>query len=424
MKVKAVTLGCKVNIYESEFVLSSFKEHGYEITNGKADIYVINTCSVTNTSDSKSRKVINRLVRENPNSIIIVMGCMIEAHREIELPEVDLIIGNKDKSKIVYLFEEYLKDKIKKRILYSNFDQNFEDMFITNMTSRTRAYVKIQDGCENFCSYCIIPYTRGKQRSKKPEIILKEIKTLVKNGYQEVVLTGIHTGHYGNDLDISFSDLLKQIVTINKLKRLRISSIEITELNEEFLEVLKENPTIVSHLHIPLQAGSDFILKAMNRKYSVNYFINKINQIRKIRPNINITSDVIVGFPGETEEMFNETLNTIKKIKFTKVHVFPYSRRKGTKADLMPNQIPENIKKERVQKLILLSNELEQEYLNNYIDKEVEVLIETVTDEYSIGHTDNYLKVKINQQLDNNKLIIVKVKERKDLILIGQVVKK
>ena len=421
MKVKAVTLGCKVNAYESEYILSSFKDRGYEITNDIADIYIVNTCSVTNTSDAKSRKVINRLIRENPNSIIVVMGCMIEANKDMEIPGVSLIIGNKDKNKVVDLVENYLKDKQVRKILYDNFDDTFEDMFITNMTSHTRAFVKIQDGCENFCSYCIIPYTRGKQRSKDPDLVIKEIETLVSNGYKEIVLTGIHTGHYGSDLQTTFPDLLKRIVKINGLERLRISSIEITELNDEFFEVLKANPIIVSHLHIPLQAGSDTVLQAMNRKYLTNYFESKVKKIREIRPDISLTTDVIVGFPGETEEEFQETLNFVSKIKFTKVHVFPYSRRKGTKADTMPNQIPENIKKERVKRLIDLSNKLEKEYLDLFLNKEVEVLIEEEYPDYSLGHTGNYLKVKVLKPFKSNELIKVKIIKREDLMLIGEV---
>lgn len=420
MKVKAITLGCKVNTYESEYILSCFKDKGYEITNDIADIYIVNTCSVTNMSDAKSRKVIHRLVRENKNSVIVVMGCMIEANKDIKLDGVSIIIGNKDKAKVVELVEAYLKDREQKRLLYENFDSTFEDMFITNMESRHRAFVKIEDGCENFCSYCIIPYTRGRVRSKNPDTVIKEITTLVKNGYKEVVLTGIHTGHYGSDIETSFPELLKEIVKIEGLERLRISSIEITELNDEFLNVLKNNSVIVSHLHIPLQAGSDKILTLMNRKYLIPYFLDKVEKIREIRPDISLTTDVIVGFPGETEEDFLDTINFCKKIKFTKIHVFPYSRRKGTKADLMDEQIPENIKKERVKRLIDVSNNLEKEYLDSFISKTVSVLIEENKDGYSIGHTGNYLKVKILGDIKANEIVSVKIKERENLELVGE----
>ncbi len=420
MKVRAITLGCKVNTYESEYILSCFKDKGYEITNDIADIYIVNTCSVTNMSDAKSRKVIHRLVRENKNSVIVVMGCMIEANKDIKLDGVSIIIGNKDKAKVVELVEAYLKDREQKRLLYENFDSTFEDMFITNMESRHRAFVKIEDGCENFCSYCIIPYTRGRVRSKNPDTVIKEITTLVKNGYKEVVLTGIHTGHYGSDIETSFPELLKEIVKIEGLERLRISSIEITELNDEFLNVLKNNSVIVSHLHIPLQAGSDKILTLMNRKYLTPYFLDKVEKIREIRPDISLTTDVIVGFPKETEEDFLDTINFCKKIKFTKIHVFPYSRRKGTKADLMDEQIPENIKKERVKRLIDVSNNLEKEYLDSFISKTVSVLIEENKDGYSIGHTGNYLKVKILGDIKANEIVSVKIKERENLELVGE----
>ncbi len=420
MKVKAVTLGCKVNTYESEYVMSLFQEKGYEIVSDVADIYVINTCSVTNTSDAKSRKIINKVRRENKDSIIVVMGCMVEAHKDYQNDLVDIIIGNKDKTKVVELVEEYLKTHEKKKILYKDFDNVFEDMFITHMNSHTRAFVKIQDGCENFCSYCIIPYTRGRQRSKKKENVLKEITALVLNGYQEIVLTGIHTGHYGSDIETSFPELLEEICKIKGLKRLRISSIEITELDDNFLEVLKKYPIIVSHLHIPLQAGSDTILKAMNRKYLKDYYKNKIDTIRMIRPGISITTDVIVGFPGETEELFQETFDFVKEIRFSKVHVFPYSRRQGTKADLMDGQIPEGIKKERVKRLIELSNQLEKEYLNSQIGLELPVLIEKNLDDFSFGHTENYLKVKIPEKNINNQIVLVKILKNENDVLIGE----
>lgn len=420
MKVKSICLGCKVNTYENEYILSSFKDKGYEIVDDNADIYIINTCSVTNQSDAKSRKVINRIVRENKDAIIVVMGCFIEANKDYYNENVSIIIGNKDKNKVVDLVEEYVKERKNKKILYQNFDDVFEDMFITNMNSRTRAFVKIQDGCENFCSYCIIPYTRGRCRSKDKKKVIAEIESLISNGYQEIVLTGIHTGHYGSDINESFSHLLRDIVKIKGLKRLRISSIEITELDDEFMDILAHHETIVSHIHIPLQAGSDTILKSMNRKYDTKYFKEKIDKIRKIRPDISITTDVITGFPGETEDLFNETYDFIESVKFTKLHVFPYSRRKGTKADLMPDQVNEQEKKERVKKLISLSNKLENEYLKKYLDCEVEVLIEKSEDGYAKGHTGNYLLVQIPREVEENQIVNVKIKRIKDNYLEGE----
>ncbi len=421
MKVRVINLGCKVNAYESEYVLSLFKNRGYEITDSLSDIYIINTCSVTNQSDAKSRKVINHVLRENKDAIVVVMGCMIEAHKDYDNKDVSIIIGNKDKSKVLELVEDYIKNHEKKKLLYKDFDLEFEDMFISNMESHTRAFVKIQDGCENFCSYCIIPYTRGKQRSKDKDVILKEINTLVKNNYKEIVLTGIHTGHYGSDIETTFPSLLKEITKIKGLERLRISSIEITELNDDFLEVLRSEDKIVSHLHIPLQAGSDKVLKDMNRKYLTPYFRDKLKVIRSIRPDISISTDIIVGFPGETEEEFQETLEFAREMEFSKIHVFPYSAREGTKAAVMPNQIPEYIKKERVKKLIELSNELESKYLDKFIGKTVEVLIETVKDNISVGHTGNYLKVLIDKELKPNTLVKVKIESRIDNSLKGSV---
>ena len=282
-------------------------------------------------------------------------------------------------------------------------------MYITNFPRRTRAFVKIQDGCDNFCSYCIIPFVRGKCRSKDKDKVIEEITALVNNGYKEVVLTGIHTGSYGRDLDISFADLLNEIIKIKGLKRLRISSIEATELNEDVLNILKNSNIIVDHLHIPLQAGSNEILKSMNRKYDLKYFEDKIAEIRSIRPDISITTDIIVGFPGETEELFKETLNTVKRINFSKVHVFPYSERKGTKSERLPNKIPSNIKKDYVKRLIELSKELEIEYASKFIGEELEILVEQTKDDFSYGHTSNYLNVKVKGKLPHNELIKVKI---------------
>ena len=420
MKVRGISLGCKVNTYENEYIISCFKNKGYEIVDKDADIYIINTCSVTNNSDAKSRKVINRIARENPNSVIVVMGCFIEANKDYDNDGISIIIGNKDKNKVVELVEEYLSNHQKIKRIYPDFDKDFEDMFIESMYGRTRAFVKIQDGCENYCSYCIIPFTRGKCRSKDHDTVLDEIKCLTDNGYQEVVLTGIHTGHYGEDSGVTFPSLLTDILKIKKLKRLRISSIEITELNDDFIEVFKNSDVIVPHLHIPLQAGSDEILKSMNRKYDLDYYREKIKELRSIKPDLSVTTDIIVGFPRETDELFNNTLDFAKEIGFSKIHVFPYSRRHGTKADLMPYQIDESVKKERVTKLIELSDELENKFLDSYINKEVEVLIETIKEGVSTGHTGNYMEVKINKELEHNKMYKVTIKKRENNYLIGE----
>ena len=420
--VGVLTLGCKVNTYESEYVINELKKNNYQIKDFTdiCDVYIINTCTVTNNSDSKSKKMIRQAIKRNPKACIVVMGCFIEANPELEIDGVDIYIGNKDKSKIVALLDEYFNNKqiIKKQ--YKGRIKEFEDMYINDFPGRTRAFVKIQDGCDNFCSYCIIPFVRGKCRSKEKDKVIKEVTDLVNNGYKEIVLTGIHTGSYGIDLDISFADLLKELITIKGLLRLRISSIEATELNDNILDILKESNILVDHLHIPLQAGSNEILKLMNRKYDLDYFETKIKEIRKIRPNIAISTDVIVGFPNESESLFRETIKTCKRIGFSKIHVFPYSERRGTVSSRMDNKIDGKTKKERSHKLIEVSNELEIDYMNKFINKEVEVLIEEIKDGFSIGHTGNYLHVKIPGNLKQNEIIKVIIKDIEYPFCIGK----
>ena len=410
MKVGIYTLGCKVNTYESEYITSLFKERGYEIEDfhKDCDIYVINTCTVTNQSDRKDRKIINSV--KNKDACVVVCGCFVESSKNYDYDGVDVIIGNYNKSKIVDLVEEHLKTK--KQIVEKCDIRKvpFEDMEIKNIETRTRAFVKIQDGCENYCSYCIIPFVRGKCRSKDKDTVIREITNLVDSGYKEIVLTGIHTGNYGVDLNIKFSYLLEEILKIPNLKRLRISSIEITELDEKFLKLL-ENRILCNHLHIPLQSGSNKILKLMNRKYTKEEFKKYIEKIRKIRPNISITTDVIVGFPNETEEDFEESLEFIKDINFSKVHVFPYSKRDGTKAARMNGHINGTIKKERTKKLLDLSNHLEEAYYQNNIDKKEKVLIEKIEQGYAYGHTSNYLYLKLQGNYQKNNIYEITIKE-------------
>lgn len=423
MKFYIYTLGCKVNTYESNVMKDSLINSGYvEGTEDNSDIYIINTCTVTNTSDSKSLKMVRRVLNNHQKAIVAVVGCMtqVNSHLLKDL-NVSIILGNSGKSKIVDYIEEYKKN-LKPIIHIENImDKGFEDMCLNNF-NKTRAFVKIEDGCENFCTYCIIPFARGKVRSKKPDIVIKEITDLINSGHKEVVLTGIHTGHYGSDLDnYSFSKLLSEIEKIKGLKRLRISSIEITELDSEFMDYLKTSKVMVDHMHIPLQSGSDNILKLMNRKYNKKYFMDKIELIRKIRPNIAITTDVIVGFPNETEELFNETIDTINKIKFAKIHVFPFSLRRGTKAEEMKNVVSEFTKKERVKKLICLSEKLELEYFKKFIGTEIEFLPEIYKDGYIIGHTGNYLLVKKKGTIkDLNVLNKIKITDINYPFCIGE----
>lgn len=406
MKVGLCNLGCKVNTYEMEYIASLFKERGYEIGdfNDFCDVYVVNTCTVTNNSDVKSRKMINHPKKINKNCCLVVCGCFIESAKDYKNDDIDIILGNYNKSKVVDLVEVFFRNKEKINQRFNLNEVEFEDMNIKHFENRTRAFVKIQDGCENFCTYCIIPYVRGKCRSKKEDNVLSEITTLVNNGYNEIVLTGIHTGNYGVDINTNFSSILEKILNIKGLKRLRISSIEITELDDKFLELLK-NPILCNHLHIPLQSGGEKTLKKMNRKYDKKYFKEEIEKIRKVRPDISITTDVIVGFPGETEDDFNECVDFIKEINFSKLHVFPYSKRDGTVAAKMKDQIDGKVKKERVKTLLDLSKTLEENYNNSFIGKKESCLIEKVDCKYSYGHCSNYVYLKIPKIYKENEIV-------------------
>lgn len=410
MKFNIITLGCKVNSYESNFMKEALVKNGFSFCseNDKCDILILNTCTVTDTSDKKSLKEVRRLKRENPHAILVVCGCSVQNDKnKYDNLDIDVLMGNINKSNIVSIINEYLDKKTPLEYVAKTRDLNFENMEI-NSFDHTRAYIKIEDGCDNFCSYCVIPFVRGKTRSKNFDLAIKETKTLVDNNFKEIVLTGIDTGAYfdnGKDL----TDLIKEMSKIKGLKRIRQSSIEITQINDKFIEELKNNPKICNHIHIPLQSGSDEILRLMNRKYDLNYFFEKIEKIRRIRPDISITTDVIVGFPNETDKLFLETLETCKKIKFSKIHVFPYSERKGTKASLMDGKVSENVKHERVKKLMALSGKLEKEYYDKFKGKELDVLIEEVNDGVSIGHTSNYLKVELNEKLTKGEIYLRKL---------------
>ena len=390
MTFKIITLGCKVNTYESEVMQEHLLKAGYKLVeeDAKSDIVIINTCSVTNMADSKSRKLIRHAKRENPSGVLVVCGCSAENHQE-ELKDlnIDILIGNNGKSKIVSLINNYLASKTPYTYFAGTRDLDFEDMEVDKFTTHTRGFIKVQDGCNNFCTYCIIPYMRGNIRSKNFNVALKEAENLVNNGHQEIVLTGIHTGSYGRGTDHDLTDLINAMSKIAGLKNIRISSIEITELDEKFMEMLKTNPKVCHHMHIPLQSGSDKILKLMNRKYNKSEFLKKIKEIRECIPDINITTDVITGFPSETESDFEECLEFCETVGFSKIHTFPYSERTGTVAAKMPNQVPVNIRKERAKRLIALSDKLELIYNQDQIGKTFPVLIEEVKDDTSIGHT-------------------------------------
>lgn len=423
MKVAIQSLGCKVNLYESEYITDQFQKAGYEIVPFQeiADVYIINTCSVTNTSDVKSRKVIHQAIRRNPDACIVAIGCFIEANHDYHEDGVDILLGNANKSKVLEYVERYWQTKQKANYFVTPIPEKFDDMTMSTFLGRTRAFIKIQDGCENFCSYCIIPYVRGKCRSKNFQTVLEEIQNYVQHGYKEVVLTGIHTGNYGVDLGTDFAALLRKIVKINGLVRLRISSIEITELTDEVLQIIRDNDVIVDHLHIPLQAGSDKILRLMNRKYDLAYFKQKMEQIREIRPDISLTTDIIVGFPSETEEDFQDTLSFVREVQFSKVHVFPYSRRSGTVAADMAEQVLGDVKKDRVRRLLALSKELETEYMKKFIGKTLPVLMEVNRTDYSLGHTSNYLLVKVPGEYQSEDLVDVTITDVSYPYCLGEV---
>ena len=405
MKFNIITLGCKVNSYESNFMKEALVKNGFSFCNlnEKCDILILNTCTVTDTSDKKSLKEVRRLKRENPNAILVVCGCSVQNDKtKYDNLGINILMGNINKSNIVSIIEKYLDDKTPVEYVAKTRDLPFENMEV-DISDHTRAYIKIEDGCDNFCSYCIIPFVRGKKRSKDFSLVLREVQHLANNGYKEIVLTGIDTGGYesnGKDL----TDLIHEMSKINGIERIRQSSIEITQINEKFINELKNNNKICDHIHIPLQSGSDSILKLMNRKYDLKYFFDKIDMIRSVRPDISITTDVIVGFPGETEEMFLETMETCKKINFSKIHAFPYSERKGTKASMMDGKVPESVKHERVKKLLELSEKLERSYYDKFKGKNKDVLIEEVNEFGSKGHTSNYLMVHTDEKLQKGEI--------------------
>lgn len=442
MKVHFFTLGCKVNIYETGAMEEQFLKNGYELTEGIADIYVINTCSVTNIAERKSRQMLRRAKELNPKAIIVACGCYAQvASGEIaNIPEVDIIIGNNEKTNIVNIIEDYQKDKERESLIGDVMHQNdFVDFGITTYTELNRAVIKVQDGCDRFCSYCIIPYARGKVRSRVPENILEEIKKIAQKGIKEVVITGIHLASYGKDFKnedvkeyrkkygydeqyVEFDpkddlqsggfrliELLEQINKIDGIERIRLGSLEPKLITENFIHRLSKIEKICPHFHLSLQSGCDKTLKDMNRRYTTAEFRNSVNLLRKYYNDVSLTTDIIVGFPGETDNDFEETYKFLKEVKFYKMHIFKYSPKKGTVAAKMPNQIDGKIKEERSKKLIELSDKNEEEYNRETIGKTVKVLFEEKDGEYYKGHTTNYITV--NAKSEEN--VIDKIKEVK-----------
>lgn len=396
------TLGCKVNHYETEAIWQLFKEADYDRVDFEtnADVFVINTCTVTNTGDKKSRQVIRRAIRQNPDAVVCVTGCYAQTSPAeiMEIPGVDIVVGTQDRTKLIGYIEQYKQERQPINGV-GNIMKNrtYEELEVPYFTDRTRASLKIQEGCNNFCTFCIIPWARGLMRSRDPEKVVEQATQLVDSGYKEIVLTGIHTGGYGQDLkNYNLAQLLRDLETIDGLERIRISSIEASQLTDEVIDVIAASNKVVRHLHIPLQSGSDSVLKRMRRKYSMAHFSERLTKLHAALPGLAVTSDVIVGFPGETEEEFQETYDFIVDHHFSELHVFPYSPRIGTPAARMDDQIDEDIKNERVHRLINLSDQLAKTYASNFEDDVLEVIPEEVGSEEGtlVGYADNYMKIQ------------------------------
>lgn len=411
------TLGCKVNHYETEAIWQLFKDANYERVEFEtnADVFVINTCTVTNTGDKKSRQIIRKAIRQNPDAVVCVTGCYAQTSSAeiMEIPGVDIVVGTQDRHKLLDYIQQF-QDERQPINGVGNIMKNrtYEELEVPYFTDRTRASLKIQEGCNNFCTFCIIPWARGLMRSRDPEKVVEQATQLVNSGYKEIVLTGIHTGGYGQDLkNYNLAQLLRDLDTIEGLERIRISSIEASQLTDEVIDVIGNSNKVVRHLHIPLQSGSDDVLKRMRRKYTMAHFSERLTKLHQALPDLAVTSDVIVGFPGESEDEFQETYDFIVNHHFSELHVFPYSPRIGTPAARMDNQIDEETKNVRVHKLISLSNQLAKEYASKFEDEVLEVIPEEMGEEPHtlVGYADNYMKVRFE---GDDSLIgqIVKVK--------------
>lgn len=418
MNVALMTLGCKVNSYETEAVWELLEKEHYQRVDFQdiADVYIINTCTVTNTGENKSKKMIRQAIHKNPNAVVVVMGCysQLKAEEARSIEGVSIVVGTNHRDQIPSLIKSYINThQTIDAVENLSRDELYDNLSIFKLAHHHRAFLKIQDGCNNFCSYCIIPYTRGRVRSKQPNRVIEEAIHLIASGYHEIVLTGIHTGGYGLDLpDYRFSDLLRDLVKLPGLSRLRISSIEITELTDDVMAIISESNVIVNHLHIPLQSGSKRILSLMNRKYSKQEFLDKLSYLRSIKPNLAITTDLIVGFPTETEDDFEEMLAFVKECQFQEIHVFPFSRRDGTPAAKMSPQVDGTIKKERVNRMLEASRQLALLYAQSNVGMIHEIICEQYKDGEWIGHAANYLKIRFKGDPElTGKLVNVQVTE-------------
>lgn len=423
------TLGCKVNQYESEAIEEIFEARGFERKEKDADVYVINTCTVTNMSDRKSRQMISRARKDNPDAIIAVMGCYSQVKPEdvAKIEGVDIILGSRNKEEVVDLCEDMLQNKEAiDQVISVSEEKTFEDLQISNQTEMTRAYMKIQDGCNMYCSYCLIPYARGNVVSRPMESIVREAERLAANGFKEIVLTGIHVASYGKDFDedISLIDVIENVAKVEGIERIRLSSMEPRHITKDFLERMKATGKACDHFHLSLQSGSDDVLKAMNRKYDTKIFKEKTDLIREVFPNAGLTTDIIVGFPGETEENHKETMAFVDDIKFAKTHLFKYSKRDGTRAAKMKDQVNGNIKKDRLKDLEAIEAKNRGDFLEKQIGKTLSVLFEEKSDMegYKSGYSTNYLRVNVaNPLLLSNKIYDVKIVGVKNDELIGEI---
>ena len=428
LNVSFITLGCKVNQFESEAMMELFEKEGFKIIPAceESDIFIINTCAVTKESDRKSRQLINKAKRMNKNAIVAAVGCSVQLNSEriSEETSVDIVIGTKNKSEIARL----IKDKLNNLDVKTNVDkfkphESFEELSISKEHDKTRANIKIQDGCNQFCTYCIIPYVRGPIRSRDSEDIIKEVRNLSENGYKEVVINGIHISSYGKDInkENALISLIESINSIDGIERIRLGSLEASIITEDFMQRLSKLDKACDHFHLSLQSGSNTVLERMDRRYTADEYKEKVDLIRKYMPNSGITTDIIVGFPGETEEEFNETVDFVKKIKFSRIHVFKYSIREGTKAAKFENQVDEKVKAQRSKKLIKLADELAKDFMQHMIGKTVNVLIEKKTDNIYEGYTTNYLRTLVESDTDiDNKIVSVKVLKFNDDYLIAR----
>ena len=419
MNFNVINLGCKVNAYEAESTARSLEQHGYRrVDNDGADITIIYTCAVTNMAAQKSRKMIHRAKRNNPESTIVVAGCYSQIDPDA-LKEADILIGTKHKSKLLDYLLEYEKNHERIVDIEKVDVLPFENMFVDQFDNQTRAYLKIQDGCNQFCTYCVIPFARGRERSMSVNDVLESVKMLQEK-HSEIVLSGIHTGRYGRDIGMTLSSLLDELLAVSPENfRFRISSIEMTEIDDHLIELMKKDHRIARHFHIPLQSGCDTVLKRMNRPYTTKEFLERIEYIRKEIPGISISTDLIVGFPGETDEEFKKTCDFLKECQFSFLHIFPYSLRSGTKAASMENQIDPKIKKNRAAICAEINEELYDKYKESYLDKEVTVLFEKNEDGYTFGHSSEYLPVLVKGEYPRSTFVKVKISELKNHQLYG-----